>query len=117
MPQKRRRLLLKNFLFTWFMITVHGVNLPFSLADFAWQPVSLDEFDLWSGLVYGLLYLSFYLLILDPIGAHLYFILSPRKWWGAIVYLGIALIGFGISKGCNMAFQSSHSQSESGSSN
>ena len=33
------------------------------------------------GLVYAVCYLIFYILVLDYIGAHLYFILSPRKWW------------------------------------
>lgn len=101
MPKHHRGRLLRDMVFSLFMFTVHGINLPFSLADFAWQPIQLNAFDLWSGSIYGLVYITFYLLLLDPVGAHLYYILSPRKWWGAVVHVAIFSLGLGIFKYCN----------------
>merc|ERR1712008_617397 len=101
-PKHHRGKVMSRMVYSLFMCTVHGINLPFSAVDFAWQPLVLDDFDLWAGFVYGLLYISFYLSVLDALGAHLYFILSPRKWWGAATYLGILALGIGIFKACNM---------------
>jgi len=100
-PKHNRSRVMNRMVYSLFMFTVHGINLPFSAVDFAWQPTALNDFDLWAGLVYGLLYIFFYLAILDPLGAHLYFILSPRKWWGAGTYLGILALGIGVFKACN----------------
>lgn len=83
-----------GWVFKPFLMTVHGLNLPFALLDFYMQPMVLNTFDVWAGMTYGIAYLTFYLSILDPLGIHFYFILSPRKWWGAVVYLGILAFGF-----------------------
>mmetsp|Transcript_99710 Transcript_99710/g.321226 ORF Transcript_99710/g.321226 Transcript_99710/m.321226 type:complete len:285 (+) Transcript_99710:109-963(+) len=95
-PKGKRRKAFNNMIMSWFLFLVHGMNFPFSFADWYVQPVRLDLFDLWAGFAYGLLYITFYLAVLDPIGVHLYFILSPRKWWGALVYAGIVLLGASI---------------------
>merc|ERR1712113_150014 len=79
-PKHHRGRVMNRFVYSLFMCTVHGINLPFSMIDFAWQPTALNDFDLWAGVAYGLLYIAFYLSTLDPLGAHLYFIISPRKW-------------------------------------
>lgn len=103
-PKHSRSIVVEKFVCSLFLFTVHGVNLPFSVADFAWQPVRLNEGDFWMGCVYSLLYLSFYHWVLDPLGAHLYFILTPRKWWGALVYIGILLLGAGCLSAYNRVF-------------
>jgi len=95
-PTPKRWAALKRMVFTLFLIIVHGINWVFCFVDWYVQPVRLDLFDLWAGLVYGLLYIAFYLLVLDPLGIHLYFILSPRKWWGGATYVGIMLLKFAI---------------------
>lgn len=93
-PKGQRLEAAKGWVLDPLLFTVHGLNLPYAILDWYWQPVRLTFFDLWAGTVYGLLYLSWYLFVLDPVGLHLYFILSPRKWWGAAVYLSI--IGFAV---------------------
>eukprot|EP00932_Pfiesteria_piscicida_P022341 SRR837773.910.p2 GENE.SRR837773.910~~SRR837773.910.p2 ORF type:complete len:234 (-),score=36.59 SRR837773.910:20-652(-) len=92
----RRKQFINNMIFSWFLFTVHGINFPFSLADWYLQPFALGIFDLWAGFAYGLVYITFYLGVLDPSGIHFYFILSPRKWWGALTYASIVSLGVGV---------------------
>lgn len=95
-PKERRKRFVNEMLTSWFLATVHGFNLPFSIADWYMQPLPLGIFDLWAGFFYGLLYIIFYLGVLDPSGVHFYFILSPRKWWGALTYASILSLAVGI---------------------
>lgn len=91
----------KTMVMSLLMFTVHGINLPFSLADWYMQPMRLTFFDLWAGIVYTLAYGVWYLFILDPLGAHLYFIFTPRRWWSTVVYVGILLLTYFIWIGIN----------------
>lgn len=82
------------------LLTVHVFNMPWAYIDWYVQPVKLTFFDLWLGIAFSLSYLAFYLLVLENIGCHWYFILSPRKWWGSTVYSTILLLVFGIWSLC-----------------
>jgi len=102
-PKKARNKILNDWVFDWFLATIHGVNWPFCILDWYFQPIPLNLFDLWVSALYCVAYISFYLGVLDPAGVHLYFILSPRKWWGSLVYIGIVGLVVAIWYGVNMA--------------
>eukprot|EP00746_Dinoflagellata_sp_MGD_P026344 gnl/MRDRNA2_/MRDRNA2_162078_c0_seq1.p1 gnl/MRDRNA2_/MRDRNA2_162078_c0~~gnl/MRDRNA2_/MRDRNA2_162078_c0_seq1.p1 ORF type:complete len:292 (+),score=16.97 gnl/MRDRNA2_/MRDRNA2_162078_c0_seq1:68-943(+) len=80
------------------LLTVHVFNMPWAYIDWYIQPVKITFFDLWVGMVLALSYLGFYLAVLENLGVHFYVILSPRKWWGSIVYSVILLVVFQIWK-------------------
>jgi len=69
-----------------FLLTVHGLNLPFAVADRLMSPRSLCKHDLFSGVALSVSYLLFYLEVLDRNGLHLYIILSPRTRFAPFVY-------------------------------
>lgn len=83
---EKRKWVLQHLVFSPMLLVVHGFNLPFALGDYFADKVKLTSFDLWVGLMYSMLYLCFYLFVLDYVGAHFYFILSPRKKWAACSY-------------------------------
>ena len=60
------------------LLTVHLLNLPVAAVEFVASGVALRPFDLWVALAFALLYLSFYLAVLDANHVHLYIILTPR---------------------------------------
>jgi hypothetical protein len=67
-----------KFNFSPFLLNVHLVNFPLCMIDHALSPRELISTDLWIGMVVGMMYLLFYLNVLDPRGYHFYIILSPR---------------------------------------
>jgi len=96
MPEKQRRKFIE-FNFSFFLISVHLLNLPLAMIDhhLTWRPLSL--WDLWVGLVVAMMYLTFYLLVLDAKGMHFYIILSPRRAWCCIPgYSAVLLVYVGI---------------------
>jgi len=83
---------LKDF-WSWntspFLLTVHGINLPFAIVDHLLNPRQLVLHDLWNASALGVTYLWFYLSVLDRNKLPLYIILSPRSRAATLVYLGI----------------------------
>lgn len=61
-----------------FLISIHLLNFPLCLLDHALSPRQLVATDLWIGMVVGMAYILFYLLVLDANGIHFYIIFSPR---------------------------------------
>lgn len=83
---------LKAFLvwnFSPFLMTVHGINLPFAFLGHLIQPRELHVGDLYYSFVSALVYLTFYLAVLDRMKLPLYIILSPRSYAGPASYLAI----------------------------
>jgi len=95
-PRAKRWKFCTGWIFNPFLFIVHGINFPFAVLDWYIQPERLELFDLWCGLFYSMIYMTFYLFVLDQIGAPLYFILSPRKWWSGPLYIGMLTFGCGI---------------------
>eukprot|EP00747_Dinoflagellata_sp_TGD_P222381 gnl/TRDRNA2_/TRDRNA2_94083_c0_seq1.p1 gnl/TRDRNA2_/TRDRNA2_94083_c0~~gnl/TRDRNA2_/TRDRNA2_94083_c0_seq1.p1 ORF type:complete len:287 (-),score=23.22 gnl/TRDRNA2_/TRDRNA2_94083_c0_seq1:192-1052(-) len=87
--EKGRRGFVK-FNFSFFLLNVHLFNLPLAMLDHrsSWRPLTF--FDMWFAYVTALLYLLFYLLVLDPMGWHFYIFLSPRRAW--CCYPGYTLV-------------------------
>eukprot|EP00924_Labyrinthula_sp_SR-Ha-C_P005453 snap_masked-scaffold_1-processed-gene-31.19-mRNA-1 protein AED:1.00 eAED:1.00 QI:0/0/0/0/1/1/2/0/278 len=83
-PQQAKDFVKWNF--SPFLLTVHGINLPFALLGHLLEPRVLKYSDLWTGWAAAMVYLTFYLLILDRIKLPLYIILSPRSNIGAVGY-------------------------------
>ena len=75
------RLELMRLNFSWVMVSLHVLNLPLACVNtvFGDGMRPLIAADLWLGLAFGLLYLLFYLLVLDRFGIHLYPPFSPRS--------------------------------------
>mmetsp|Transcript_10886 Transcript_10886/g.14167 ORF Transcript_10886/g.14167 Transcript_10886/m.14167 type:complete len:275 (+) Transcript_10886:102-926(+) len=67
-----------KFNFSPFLLNVHLINFPLCMIDHALGPRSFVFTDLYIGIIIGMIYLLFYLLVLDAKGFHFYIILSPR---------------------------------------
>ena len=78
------------------LLIVHGLNFPVAIAEFMLSGVPLLPIDLWFGLLYAVVYLTFYLLVLDANHIFYYVILTPRIHASCLVYSGIAAMYVGI---------------------
>eukprot|EP00392_Amoebophrya_sp_AT5.2_P017831 g18252.t1 len=82
---------------SFFQLNVHGLNLLFAYWDHVWlDPRPLLYVDLYFGILTGILYLTWYILILDYQGIHLYPILNPRSNWAVMAYILIPAFYVGI---------------------
>lgn len=89
-PDERRRFRKLNI--SPLLINIHFLNLPIVAAEFLWTGQPLRGTDLWFGQLFGFLYLSFYLLVMDAAGFHYYIIMTPRTPWCCVSHGGV--IGF-----------------------
>ena len=81
----RKAFIAFNFKFT--LLNIHLLNLPLAIYDHLALYRSLTYFDLWCAIVIAVLYVLFYLFVMDPFGLHFYhFILSPRPHWCFVLY-------------------------------
>ena len=71
------------------LLNVHLLNLPLIAVDFLGSGSRLVFFDLWTAFVVALLYVVFYLNVLDANGLHFYIILTPRTGYCALVYCSL----------------------------
>lgn len=78
-----------NWNFSPFLLTVHGLNLPFAFLGHLIEPRALQSTDLYFGISSAAFYLAFYLGVLDRNGVPLYIILSPRSIVGPISYISL----------------------------
>ena len=74
------------------LVNVHLLNLPVAAADFLSAPRQISAFDVWVVFALTLLYMVFYLVVLDGRGVFLYFMFTPRTHWCFLVYL--AMVAF-----------------------
>jgi hypothetical protein len=72
------------------LINVHLLNLPLIAIEFLSSKQALTFFDLYSALFIALVYVLFYLNVLDPLGLHFYIILTPRSKFCMLAY-GVVL--------------------------
>lgn len=77
-----------------FLLNVHLLNFPLCMIDHALSPRMFVTTDLWIGMVVGMLYLLFYLNVLDARGFHFYIILSPRTKLCALSFSTILIVYF-----------------------
>ena len=100
-PQKRKAFMEWNF--GPFLVNVHLLNLPLAAIAHLLKPRFLVLSDLWNGLAMGLVYLLFYLFILDPLGMHFYIVLSPRTKWSTLTYTIMLAAIYGFYRAWNHA--------------
>jgi hypothetical protein len=84
-----------SFNTSFMLVNIHFLNLILAGVDFLTYGRELNIFDLWMGLVVALVYIIFYLFVLDPAGWHFYIILTPRTPWCVVVYSGILGLYYG----------------------
>lgn len=87
--------------FSPFLLTVHGINLPFAILGHLLTPRPLTLHDYWNACFVGLSYLTFYLSVLDYNELPIYFILSPRSNIGPATYSALLVAYYGIFKVIN----------------
>ncbi|CAK0807476.1 unnamed protein product [Prorocentrum cordatum] len=95
MPQGNARRKFLEWNFSFFLVNVHLLNLPLALIDhhLTWRPLGL--WDIWAGIITAMMYLVFYLNVLDKRGMHFYIILSPRRAWCCVPgYTAVLLVYF-----------------------
>eukprot|EP00536_Pseudo-nitzschia_multiseries_P011167 jgi/Psemu1/297789/fgenesh1_pm.366_\ len=79
----KRRMNFLRWSFSWKLCQIHVFNILYAYLNAVWaepkaQPLHLGDVN--AAVIYILAYLSFYYLILDRIGIHLYPIFSPRTY-------------------------------------
>jgi hypothetical protein len=93
MPEGKARRKFMEWNFSFFLVNVHLLNFPLALMDYhlTWRPLCL--WDIWAGIVTAMIYLIFYLNVLDRRGMHFYIILSPRRAWCCVPgYTSVLLV-------------------------
>lgn len=95
----------RQFFWKWnssaILINVHLVNLPLVAIDFLASGVTMTFFDLWMALSVALIYVLFYLNVMDPHGLHFYIILTPRTWLSCFSYVLILAGYYAFYRGWN----------------
>ena len=106
-PAKRQGFI--KFCFGFLVFQLHFVNLP--LAAFSGiygSPVrALTKVDLCVALGFSLQYVLFYLFVMDRLGAHFYFIFSPRTLLALVswtTFMGCIYAGFSLWNGILESF-------------
>jgi len=93
MPEGKARRKFIEWNLSFFLVNVHLLNFPLALIDhhLTWRPLCL--WDIWAGIVTAMIYLVFYLNVLDRRGMHFYIILSPRRAWCCVPgYTSVLLV-------------------------
>lgn len=84
-----RRKTFVGFMLSFRLIQIHVFNIAFAALNAAWAEPRrpLEMRDVNAGTAYILAYMSFYYLVLDRVGVHLYPIFSPRTPWAIASWL------------------------------
>jgi hypothetical protein len=87
---KKHRDMFSKFNWHFFLINIHVLNVPIALYN-DWKlapPRALTEYDLHIALWIALIYVLFYLVVVEGmLKLHFYIILSPRTHASPLVYL------------------------------
>lgn len=80
-PDKQQKFWEFNFSFR--LVQIHVFNLAFLILNVYWaspqRPLEVMDFAL--ALFSSIVYMAWYLMVLDRLGIHLYPVFSPRVWW------------------------------------
>jgi hypothetical protein len=92
-PEKRQAFV--KFCFSPRLLNIHGLNIVLAIMNGAYASPrrSLVPWDFYLAFVSVVVYMAFYLLVLDRIGVHLYAVFSPRAPSGVVVLTWTLLIG------------------------
>ncbi len=90
------------------LVNIHGLNLPLCALEFLWTNRPLVYFDLWMGMTFAIVYLLWYLVLLDANGVHFYIILSPRPHLCFLVYTAVLGIYLGLYYGYAWLLETTH---------
>jgi hypothetical protein len=92
-PEKRQAFV--TFCFSPRLLNIHGLNIVLAVLNGAYASPrrSLVAWDFYLAFVSVVVYMAFYLLVLDRIGVHLYAVFSPRAPSGVVVLTWTLLIG------------------------
>jgi len=85
-----------------FLINVHGINLWIAAGEFILTRQQFSRIDLWIGLAVALLYLLFYLNVLDAKGYHFYIVFTPRTGYAFFTYTFVVVLYVFIYAGWNL---------------
>jgi len=93
--EKKKQFL--RWLFQFNLLNQHGLNLPLAvMSSIVTAPRDFTDVDLYFAMGTLILYLVFYLLVLDRLGVHLYPIFSPRTRHCFLIWVAVALSYYGL---------------------
>lgn len=91
METKERKEQFVGWLFQFNLLNQHGLNLPLAVvSSVITAPRPFTDADLYFAMATLVIYLAFYLLVLDRLGVHLYPIFSPRTSYCVMIWGGVA---------------------------
>ena len=88
---------------SFLLLNLHLAIMPITIVEFLYSYHALHFFDLWTSILVAMLYLLFYLNVLDAKGYHFYIILTPRTPLCFISYSLVLLIYYGVYQYSNYA--------------
>lgn len=71
---------------SFLLVNIHMLNMPICATEFVLTGHHLAYFDVWIGFCVALVYMLFYLNVLDRVGAHIYIFLTPRTHFCILNY-------------------------------
>mmetsp|Transcript_13205 Transcript_13205/g.29002 ORF Transcript_13205/g.29002 Transcript_13205/m.29002 type:complete len:368 (-) Transcript_13205:366-1469(-) len=92
-PDKQRNFF--QFCFSFRLVQIHVLNILFCYLNVAWwspTPRVLTRTDFGAAMVSVLVYMMWYLLVLDRLGVHLYPVFSPRAPWYVVLMMWTLLL-------------------------
>jgi len=99
MPTPAQRAQFVRFNRQFSLMNIHILNLPLALLSHCCSLRPLVFFDLWVSSALFYLYALFYLLVLDPLGVHMYPVFTPRTPLCAIPYALLVGLPFAVHAG------------------
>ena len=83
-----------NFAFSFRLVQIHFFNIVFCVLNILWAspPRPLEWVDLNFAVISAVIYMAWYLLVLDRLGIHLYPVFTPRVWWAVIPMWSLLLL-------------------------
>jgi hypothetical protein len=95
-PEKKRDFV--KFMFSFRLTQIHVFNIVYGIMNLAWASPrrQLEPIDLYFAILSVVLYMAWYLLLLDRLGIHLYAIFSPRApgWIVVLIWTTLFLVYF-----------------------
>jgi hypothetical protein len=96
-PEKKRDFV--KFIFSFRLTQIHVFNIFYAILNLVWASPrrQLEPIDLYYAIVSVVVYMAWYLLLLDRLGIHLYAIFSPRApgWLVVLIWTALFLVYFG----------------------
>lgn len=96
-PEKKRDFV--KFMFSFRLTQIHVFNIIYGVLNLVWASPKrqLEPVDLYFAILSVVVYMAWYLLLLDRLGIHIYAIFSPRApgWAVVLIWTALFLVYFG----------------------